>query len=392
MKKKKFALVLSGGGFNGAFQLGALNYINENWKSISGLDSPMKFDLIAGVSVGALNGALLAMNQLDLLNDLWVNQIGRNGVSEIYTSEFINTSSKSDKIKLKVDLKKLVKKLLPEVNIQLNFFKKLGLVFSKKQRAKIIENALKQVEKSIQLNLPKFRSIADNTPLSKKLDKYLDRSTITDTTYMCGFVSLDTGAYHSVKHSEFYSDKDFHQGVLASTAIPMIWNPVESVSFYGKNGVYTSKNNVDGGVRNVSPLGDVIKLINQDPNSEYKIIVINCNSGTPKVEDYSGKSIAAIAARSVYEIAITEVFNNDVEHFTKLNDVVKQAQAWDSEIVLFGSDKHQIKDFDAVIINPSKGIDMGSSLVANEKLIANRMIHGRTMAQLAFDKKDVHNA
>ena len=39
MKKKKIALVLSGGGFNGAFQVGALNYINENWKKITGLTS-----------------------------------------------------------------------------------------------------------------------------------------------------------------------------------------------------------------------------------------------------------------------------------------------------------------------------------------------------------------
>lgn len=30
--KTKIALVLSGGGFNGAFQVGALEYLKQNWK------------------------------------------------------------------------------------------------------------------------------------------------------------------------------------------------------------------------------------------------------------------------------------------------------------------------------------------------------------------------
>jgi hypothetical protein len=33
MAKTKYALVLSGGGFKGAFQLGALNYMKEHWAS-----------------------------------------------------------------------------------------------------------------------------------------------------------------------------------------------------------------------------------------------------------------------------------------------------------------------------------------------------------------------
>ncbi|MBL7728612.1 MAG: patatin-like phospholipase family protein, partial [Dinghuibacter sp.] len=31
MQKTKYALVLSGGGFKGAFQLGALNYLKDHW-------------------------------------------------------------------------------------------------------------------------------------------------------------------------------------------------------------------------------------------------------------------------------------------------------------------------------------------------------------------------
>ncbi len=391
-RKQKFALVLSGGGFNCAFQLGALNYINKNWKKITGLSTPMKFDIIAGVSGGALNGSLVAMNELALLNDLWIYQIGKKGVSEVYTSELIDTSSKADKIKLKIDVKQLAKKLIPELKVKFGFFNKLGLIFSKQKRKEVLQSIIKEVEQSVKVNLPKYKSIADNTPLRKKLEKYLDRSKIKGTDFLCGFVSLDTGAYHGVLHNQFSSEQDFINGVIASTSIPMVWNPVKSIQFNSENGLVQSLNNVDGGVRNVTPLGDVIKLINQDKEDcDYKIIVINTNSGKPKQKDFSNKSIIEIAVRSLYEIAITEVFNNDVHHFTRVNKIVKQAEAWDDEIALFNERNTQIKSFDAVIINPHKDIEMGSSLVANEKLINFRMLHGASMAQIAFDKKVFNN-
>jgi NTE family protein len=37
---KKTALVLSGGGFKGAFQVGALKYLKDNWSKIDPLHSP----------------------------------------------------------------------------------------------------------------------------------------------------------------------------------------------------------------------------------------------------------------------------------------------------------------------------------------------------------------
>ena len=70
---------------------------------------------------------------------------------------------------------------------------------------------------------------------------------------------------------------------------------------------------------------------------------------------------------------------------------MKQAESWDDEIALYNEYNQQIKSYDAVIINPHKDIDLGSSLVANEKLINHRMIHGASMAQIAFDKKDFNN-
>ena len=202
---------------------------------------------------------------------------------------------------------------------------------------------------------------------------------------MCGFVPLDNGEYKSVLHSEFSNNDDFINGVLSSACIPIVWEPVDKVTYKKNEVLHLTRNNIDGGVKNVSPLGDVVRMINDDPEDcEYKIIIVNCHSGKNIYKDFSKQNIAQIAVRSLYEIAFTEIFNNDVKHFLKINDLVKQAQAWDKEIALFDSGTKQIKAFDVVVIQPNKEIDLGNGLVANEKLINIRLEHGVQMAKGAF--------
>ena len=73
---KKTALILSGGGAKGAFQVAAEKYARE----VKGYH----WDFIAGVSVGALNGAMLAMQKYDRLWQIW------NTISDgkVYTGGF----------------------------------------------------------------------------------------------------------------------------------------------------------------------------------------------------------------------------------------------------------------------------------------------------------------
>lgn len=381
MKKVKYALVQSGGGFKGTFQLGALNYLNEHWKEITGTDTPMKFDIITGVSVGALNGAMLAMNKLNELNELWLEQVAKNGASEIYTSEFLDTENQAEGLKMKLNLKSLVKRLIPSLDVKLKFFEKLGLIFSSSKRKTIIEGIINKVEKEVSSNLSKINAIADNLPLRRKLEKLIDRSLIQGV-FKCGFVSLNTGTYHSVKHTDFLTNQEFVNGIIASTSMPVVWKPVDSVKFRNSKGqIIDSRNNVDGGVMNVAPLGDAIRLINDDSEDcIWRIIVINCHSGVPTIEDYSNKSITQIAARSIYELTLGEIFNNDLEHFTEINKIVEQARAWDYEIVLYNTLKQVIKQFEAVIINPSTSFDMGNPLLSSKELIKQRFEHGYKVA------------
>jgi len=59
---KEYGLVLEGGGARGAYQIGA-------WKAL--MEAGVKIVAVAGTSVGALNGALICMNDIELAEKIW---------------------------------------------------------------------------------------------------------------------------------------------------------------------------------------------------------------------------------------------------------------------------------------------------------------------------------
>lgn len=60
--EKKYGIVLEGGGAKGAYQIGA-------WKALR--EAGVKIRGIAGTSVGALNGALMCMDELEKAEEIW---------------------------------------------------------------------------------------------------------------------------------------------------------------------------------------------------------------------------------------------------------------------------------------------------------------------------------
>ena len=372
---KKIALVLSGGGFKGAFQLGALEFLRENWRKIDPESDTMKFNVVAGISVGSLNGLLVAADKFKELESLW-NDVAKNGVTEIYTSDFIDTTNDpgnpDPQVKMSLSWDS-VKKRFPNTTKNLLW----RLLF---RRNLLADNFKKE--------FTDFRAIADNSPLKNKLLRLAKKSEIKDCTYICGYVSLDDGVYYSAKHSDFTTDTDFANGVLASTTMPIIWNPVEQINSIAGHQKYL----VDGGVRNVSPLGDVIREINRDNTpGEYTIIIINCSSGQIPADDYKNKNIAQIALRSLDDIAITEIFNNDIEEFIDKNYIIEQINSkHPGETVYdydFANNKkgNPLKHFNAIIIQPS-GEVLGDTILANDVLIERRILHGRQKAEEALNK------
>jgi len=235
---KKIALILSGGGARGAFQVGAEKYARE----VKGY----QWDIIAGVSVGAMNGAMLAMHRYTRLMELW------DSISDaqVYTGGF--------------NLVSLVK-----------------LLFGAK-------------------------SFYGNDPLQKLMQNEFEAGRVIDDLHV-GAVSLISGEYVQFTKESL----ELAKAILASASIPVVWPPVDI------SPDHTSM--VDGGVRNISPVGDVLDL---EPD---EVVIINCSSEQPPVMPQAPANVLSIGMRAL-DIMQNEIFVNDMKEFLRINALVKEAE------------------------------------------------------------------
>lgn len=160
----KRALVMSGGGARGSFELGAVDYLVN--------DMQLDFDVIAGVSVGSLNAVMLAQgmgregleSQLEALKQLW---FGIAGDRDIYRKRFLG---------------------------QL-------MVFLFKD------------------------SMYDPKPLRKKLELHVDEQALATSgkQFRIGVVSLESGRYLPIDQQS----GNIHQWTLASSSMPLAFPPVK---------------------------------------------------------------------------------------------------------------------------------------------------------------------
>ncbi|NOT73613.1 MAG: patatin-like phospholipase family protein [Cyclobacteriaceae bacterium] len=362
MGAKKIALVLSGGAFNGAFQMGALQYMNTHWAEIfPTYSTPMKFDIVTGISVGALNGVFVASERFEELEKFW-QKLSDNGAEEVFTSEYIDTKSQSDKLEFR----------------KFSFWKQIILLFK-------IKKLIKET-----------KALADIAPLHQKLKDTVTRAAVK-TNFKCGLATLnDQGKYQSFGAEDFSTDEDFQNAILASASMPIIWKPVEKITT--KNGTVIS-NTVDGGIRTVVPLGDAIKDIKLDAASEYTIIIVNCCStkvDSVDPEKLKNYNMAEIALRSVVSISQNEITNNDSEWFLKINDILAQLREANINLPIKAYDFESqsrlpqdiLREFKFVLIQPDPEV-MGDELVANKKLLDKRTEHGKEKANKAFSGKTI---
>ncbi len=72
----KVAIVLGGGGSKGAYQIGA-------WRALRELG--IKYDMVTGTSIGALNGALMVLGDYEKALELWreidIDKVVLNGLN-----------------------------------------------------------------------------------------------------------------------------------------------------------------------------------------------------------------------------------------------------------------------------------------------------------------------
>jgi NTE family protein len=280
----KTALVLSGGGAKGAFQFAAETYARE----VKGF----RWDIIAGISVGALNGTMLAMEKYDRLEQIW----------RTVTADQVFTG-------------------------KLNFWAILKMLFGAK-------------------------SVYNNDPLWERMQQEIDPEQVK-ADLRIGAVSLRSGQYTRYQPQ----DEGFMEALLASTAVPLAFEPVDVPP--------DQEDMVDGGVRNYSPLGDVL-----DSEPE-RIVIINCSSRQPPVRPEPFKNALEIGIATI-DIMLNEIFVTDLDAFVRINRNVQEAQALGG--VLTNEKGKQLKAYEYHIIEPTE--PLGDTLDFSRDLLNMRLEAG----------------
>ena len=199
---KEYGLVLEGGGAKGAYQIGA-------WKALK--EVGVKIKGVSGTSVGALNGALICMDDLERAENLWAN---------ISYSQIINVDDEL-----------------------------MGRLFDKSQmKPEFLRETLKEI----------FRMLGeggmDITPLRRLIEENIDEDLIRKSPvefYSCTYSLTDRKELNvDMKTVPEGQMKDM---LLASAYLPGF-----------KNEKLHGKTYVDGGATNVLPMDVLLEHGYQD--------------------------------------------------------------------------------------------------------------------------------
>jgi NTE family protein len=131
---------------------------------------------------------------------------------------------------------------------------------------------------------------------------------------------------------------------------------------------------IDGGVRNISPIGDVLDL---DPD---EIVIINCAPEKPELLAAPPGNILQIGLRTL-DLLLNELFISDLREFLHLNDFVLQANAH-GHCLLHPTHARPLKHYPCKVINPD--IPLGDTLDFSQQAIQLRFQAGWRCARQVF--------
>lgn len=193
----------------------------------------------------------------------------------------------------------------------------------------------------------------DDSPMRKLIQQYGANRTFRVPAHV-GRVSLVSGEYELVPHTA----PDFLDAVWQSATMPVIWEAIGDQAY------------VDGGVRNVTPLGDALG------HHPTEIVVIACSPGRSEPAK-APANLLDVAKRSLTDITINEILLNDVQEFIRINDLVRQAHEAGLELKKQNGEPYRycpITVFEPV--NP-----LGDVLDFRQESIRRSLRHGEEVAR-----------
>jgi len=275
---RNIALVLSGGGSKGAFQAGAIKCL---------LDRGIRFSVVAGTSVGSLNGLIVSQEKPE------------------------DAAAELENWWYKIENKDVYK---PH-----NFFKRVGRIF---------KNLFTFKENLPDIIFPE--SAYDNSPLRKLIQGYMDLSRVKSNIehFLVYFISLQTGKLYCKDITTVMTKEEAVNYILTSTIIPLAFPPFahyvydqEIEDLLGNENHLKTQQYVDGGVMNKTPLKIVF---------EYDVGTVYVINNFPRYPNLNQKSLTkkfknlfSVGLRSVLDLGPNGYFERDIKDAQDVNNDIK---------------------------------------------------------------------
>lgn len=196
----------------------------------------------------------------------------------------------------------------------------------------------------------------DNSPLKNLVQRHAAGRPFLTPAHI-GRVSLISGEYEMVPHTA----PDFLDAVWHSATMPVVWEAIGPRAY------------VDGGLRNVTPLGDALDY---EPS---EIVVLACESSI-LAPVKPPANVLDVSKRSLVEVTINELLRNDINGFLRINDLVRQGQ--EAGLTLKKQDGTPYRYCRITVVEPAQ--PLGDTLDFSQESIRWRMNHGEEMARKAI--------
>lgn len=285
------ALVLSGGGARGAYQVGVLKALGEITHELK-LKNP--FQIFTGVSAGAINASFLAAGadnfyeQTQSLEKLW----SELGMDRVFKTDALSLS-------------RIGLKWMSELSIG-------ALTGTTATRALLDTSPLRDLIEST-LDPERIQHLLETEELKALALTALDYRTSMAVTFVQGHPLLPN--WHRSRRKSFKTQITASH-VMASSAIPLLFPPIEvEDSYFG-----------DGCVRNLTPLSPAIHL---GANKLFTIGVrrVSYTADDERAMKSRGQPSVARVANAILNAVLLDGIETDIERLRRVNDFLKKVPA-----------------------------------------------------------------
>ncbi len=259
-KDGKVAVILSGGGANGGYEIGVMKALFSGACPLTG-HRPLAADIFTGTSVGSYNAAfMVSQSELESpsvvarLEDIWINKVAHSRGTPNGVFRFRGPLSLLDVQSLAAHPLKPFEELAEDSAFFAKDWFRRGVNFFRSS-GNLERRTLELVDLS---------ALISTEPLKQLVKETIELSKIRQSHKILRVVatSWKTGTWHAFSN-EAMTDEMGHEAILASTAIPGLFPPVR----------IAGDTYVDGGLVMNTPLlpaidagADTIHLIYLDPD------------------------------------------------------------------------------------------------------------------------------